>query len=156
MRTHSLLLSAFLSLTMVTSGAKAQSAWPTDPRIDISDDQLSVGLMLAGGDLYRMVSDGKCEGGTRDRWNNCQIGNYRFTANDRHSATGYLQSEVQPDTYSPVLMVNSSLIYMRAGLKPSQQRAISVDIAELVLDKKLTEIDPDNPDTFFDPRENDF
>jgi hypothetical protein len=151
----SLLLPFIFSMMFTTTWAHAESVWPTDPRNDISDEQLSKGLMLAGGKLYSMVSDGKCDGGQREARKDCQIGKYHFSADTHYSVTGYLKATHAPNTLSPVLMVNSSLIYIRAGLEPSQQRAISVDIVETVLNRKLTDINPNDPDTLFDPRDRD-
>jgi hypothetical protein len=135
------------------SSSKTEAAWPSDERKELSQEQVSIGLRLAGSAMRHILDDDQCHGGVRDSFNYCILGKYKLHQETPHSVTGYLQSTANPDTYSPVIIINSSDAYLNSNLDPKQARAISVDFAEAVLNRKLNEIDPKDPDTFFDPRD---
>ncbi|TLX15978.1 hypothetical protein [Rhizobium sp. MHM7A] len=160
MRFSKMLISLIVATTTVIPLAMAGEAdqksgaiWPDNSRDELTHEQIAVGLRLAGNKMYSVLDNDKCKGGVRDAWKYCIIGDYRFSQDTHYAATGYLQSPKDPDAYSPVLIINSSNVYLNSNLDPKQARAISVDFAETILNRKLNEIDPKDPDTFFDPRD---
>ena len=130
-----------------------ESMWPSDKRSELSQKQVEIGLNLAGKKLSELFNGSLCTIGVRDEFGYCVIGKYRFADQGRFTAVGYLQSARSPVVYSPVIIVQSSLTYLNTSLEPDQARAISVDLAETVLDRKLNDIDVEDVDTFFDPRD---
>lgn len=131
----------------------SKTSWPSDQREELSQEQVSVGLRLAGSEMHKILDDDQCKGGVRDALKHCILGKYKLREETPYSVTGYLQSATDPDAYSPVLIINSSNVYLNSNLEPKQARAISVDFAETILTRKLNEIDPKDPDTFFNPRD---
>lgn len=144
--------SCFISNAMAEQ-VSIESTWPSDKRSELSQKQVEIGLNLAGKKLSELFNGSLCTIGVRDEFGYCVIGKYRFADQGRFTAVGYLQSAQSPVVYSPVIIVQSSLTYLNTSLEPDQARAISVDLAETVLDRKLNDIIVEDVDTFFDPRD---
>jgi hypothetical protein len=151
-----LTIAATISIPMAMakeSDSKTTPIWPSDQRAALSREQVSIGLRLAGSEMHDILGNGQRKGGVRDAFDYCVLGKYKFRQETLFSTTGFLQSSTDPDIFSPVIIANSSNVYLNSNLEPEQARAISVDFAETVLNRKLDEIDPKDPDTLFDPRD---
>ncbi len=119
-----------------------------------SNKQVSIAMSLAGSIPYQLAVRDKCKLGVQHKFD-CEYKGFFLqpSASDEYTVDILVQDGADENTQQMIMRAIGGLLYVKGTLTPDEVRRWSIKFAEAMLDRDLTTLDPNNPDSFYDPRD---